>query len=211
MAQILVFGDSIAYGAFDSEAGGWVDRLKAFFFKDGQNCDYFVYNLGISGDTTEDLLERFVFETKQRKKEADSTEAIVIIEIGANDSALIRSKNDAWVAPEKFEGNLKKLVALAKKVSSKIIFVGLAPVDESKTMPVSWNANVTYKHEFIKRYNDILKSICEKSKIYFVDLFDELLKMNYKKMLEDGTHPNTEGHKKMFEIIKEFLVKNKIV
>ena len=29
--------------------------------------------------------------------------------------------------------------------------------------------------------------------------------------LPDGLHPNTEGHKKMFERIKDFLVENKLI
>jgi len=30
-------------------------------------------------------------------------------------------------------------------------------------------------------------------------------------LLEDGLHPNSEGHKKIFESVKEFLIKNKII
>jgi lysophospholipase L1-like esterase len=28
MVKILVFGDSIAWGAFDLEKGGWVEKIK---------------------------------------------------------------------------------------------------------------------------------------------------------------------------------------
>jgi lysophospholipase L1-like esterase len=30
-------------------------------------------------------------------------------------------------------------------------------------------------------------------------------------LTEDGLHPNTIGHKKMFEVIKDFFIKNEIV
>lgn len=29
--------------------------------------------------------------------------------------------------------------------------------------------------------------------------------------LEDGLHPNSEGHKKMFIRVKDFLIENKII
>ena len=71
MPQILIFGDSIIYGAWDRE-GGWAARLRKFLDEKTLTEEDFyclVYNLGISGDTTEDLLERFEFETEQRIKE----------------------------------------------------------------------------------------------------------------------------------------------
>lgn len=57
--NILVFGDSIALGLWD-ENGGWVGRLTEFLIKRSIAADleenFEVYNLGISGDTTEGLL-----------------------------------------------------------------------------------------------------------------------------------------------------------
>ena len=78
MTQILVFGDSIDLGMWDVE-GGWVQRLRRFLDKKtlaDSNFYYEVYNLGISGDTAEDLLESFEFETKKRLSNGE--EAIFI-------------------------------------------------------------------------------------------------------------------------------------
>lgn len=61
---ICIFGDSITWGASDSEKGGWVERLKIYF---GEKYDINVYNLGISGDATEDLLVRIEKELRSRK------------------------------------------------------------------------------------------------------------------------------------------------
>jgi lysophospholipase L1-like esterase len=52
---ICVFGDSITWGAYDPERGGWVNRLR----NDLEKKEIESYNLGISGDTTADLLKRF--------------------------------------------------------------------------------------------------------------------------------------------------------
>src|SRR3989344_3552583 len=91
MTLILVFGDSITYGAWDTN-GGWVQRLRTYLDKK-QLADpklyYELYNLGVSGDTSTDLLERFEAETKQRiKRMSAKEEIIIIVAIGTNDSII---------------------------------------------------------------------------------------------------------------------------
>ncbi|MDP3998378.1 MAG: hypothetical protein Q8P89_02085 [bacterium] len=67
--HILAFGTSTTYGAWDIE-GGWVQRLRRFLDEKiitaNYEHDYFVYNLGVSGDKSADILERFETETKAR-------------------------------------------------------------------------------------------------------------------------------------------------
>ena len=67
MATLCVFGDSTAYGAWDLEKGGWVNRLWLFLAK---NKDDDLYNLSISGGTTETILARFENEAKVRQADA---------------------------------------------------------------------------------------------------------------------------------------------
>jgi lysophospholipase L1-like esterase len=213
--HILVFGDSTVWGAWDIE-GGWVQRLRKILDKKHMtNKEFFgiVYNAGISGNTTEHLLGRFEFETKQRLEELEKGEdLIIIISIGGNDSAYFKNKNSNWISPEKFKENIKKLIELARKFSSKIIFVGLEPIDESKSDPLPWDDNISYKNEYIQNYNEIIKSICKNENIIFVEIFDEWVNQDYKKFLcDDGFHPNSEGHKKIFEKVKETLIKNKLI
>jgi len=166
-----------------------------------------VYNLGIDGDYSESLLERLEFETKQRIIEGEG-EIIIIFAIGLNDSQIGRIGINTGL----FKCNIEKLYKIASKYSSKIIFIGLSPVDEPKTNPMPWDdENMFYTNERIEKYNNILKSVCEEKQVYFIDMFDEFSKIDYKKLLEDGLHPNSEGHQKMFEIVKDFLVKYKIL
>jgi lysophospholipase L1-like esterase len=211
MVRILVFGASITYGAWDKE-GGWVQRLRKFLDEKtltDPNFYCIIYNLGISGDTTEDLLERFEFETKQRLKEEEKT--IIIFAIGTNDSQFIHSQNSLRHSPQKFQNNLQKLVNLARKFSSKIIFVGLTPVDELKVDPIPWDTDKSYKNEYIQKYNEIIKSVCKKNKIYFIEILEKFVKLDYKDLLEDGLHPNSKGHQEIFEIVKDYLIQNKII
>ena len=200
MAQILIFGDSITWGAKDIMRGGWVERLRTHFMK----RDSEVYNLGISDDTTEDLLERFESEARQR---IYGKENIFIFEIGTNDSAFLKSKKGNQINPEKFRQNIENLMKLAKKFSSKIIFVGLIPVDESKTNPAPWNIDFIYSNKYIEYYNDLIKMACKKNKIRFVELSGKLANAD----LEDGLHPNSRGHEKIFGIVRDFLISNKII
>jgi phospholipase/lecithinase/hemolysin len=37
------------------------------------------------------------------------------------------------------------------------------------------------------------------------------MKTDYKKLLDDGVHPTTEGHQKIFGTVSAFLMKNKLL
>ena len=59
-SRIIVFGASTSHGFWD-EKGGWADRLKQCLHKRTlEEEDFYgtVYNLGISGGTTEDILKK---------------------------------------------------------------------------------------------------------------------------------------------------------
>jgi len=199
MTDVLIFGDSIAYGADDIE-GGWVQRLRKHFDENWkEDFDYSVYNLGVSGNTTEDLLKRFEFETKQRLKE--KKEVIFIFAIGINDSQFLHSKNSLRYTLEEFEKNIKKLIDLSKKYSPKIFFVGLTPVEDSKTSPILWSPDKTYKNEYIRGFDDKIKEICEENNLKYIYMFDKVDESKF----EDGLHPDSEGHKKIFEVVKKNL------
>ncbi|MDF1498432.1 MAG: GDSL-type esterase/lipase family protein [Patescibacteria group bacterium] len=216
MARILIFGDSIVFGNWDKQ-GGWANRLKNYYMKESlDNSDYYmVYNIGVSGDTSSELLERFEFEIKHRLWEGKDTgekeEIIIVISIGNNDAAFVKSKNEFNTTLDNFDLNIKQLLIIAKKYSTKIFFVGLSLVDETKTMPVQWDFNIEHSNKNIEKYNKIIKLACKEEKIYFINMYEEFKKLDYKKLLEDGVHPNSEGHKKMFEIVRDFLAEKEIV
>ncbi|MDO8436493.1 MAG: SGNH/GDSL hydrolase family protein [bacterium] len=58
--NICIFGDSITWGAYDPQNGGWVNRLRNYFEVQDEDID--VYNLGISGDSTTDLFGNIEME-----------------------------------------------------------------------------------------------------------------------------------------------------
>jgi len=210
MTRILVFGDSIPYGYYDKE-GGWVERLRILFLRrmiKDENFDYPIYNLIISGDYTKDVLRRFESEARER---LHNEEGIIIYSIGENDSQLLNKERRLIVSPEELKANIEKLINISRKFTKKVLFVGLTPVDEPKVNPVLWRTEISYKNEYIEKYDKIIESICRKNKIPFIKIFHEWLKSDYKNMLEDGLHPNSKGHTKIFEIVKDFLIKKKII
>jgi lysophospholipase L1-like esterase len=196
---INIFGDSIAWGAYDDN-GGWADRLKQDLMK--SETDYFeVYNLGISGDNTDDLLKRFKIENEAR------TSDVIMIAIGTNDASFVKSKNDNYVPLEKFENNLLEIIKQSKEFTGEIVFVGLTKSDELKVMPASWATDFSYDNKNTEIYNTKIKEICERSSLPFIEMLDLLDNDD----LEDGLHPNSKGHEKMFLRVKSFLLENKIV
>jgi len=196
--NICIFGDSITWGAYDPQNGGWVNRLKNYFEEQGEDND--VYNLGVSGDSTTDLFERIEIETKSREAN------LIIFAIGVNDAQFIHSTNSNRISDGDFESNIKKLFEIAKEFTSKIIFIGLTPVDETKTKPIPWNTDKTYTNERIKKFDQIIENFCLKNNLKFIPINDLLNNDD----LIDGLHPNTQGHIKIFDRVKpeiEFAAK----
>ncbi|KKQ98380.1 MAG: Lysophospholipase L1 and related esterases family [Candidatus Woesebacteria bacterium GW2011_GWB1_39_12] len=207
MANIIIFGDSIGQGYYDAE-GGWVVRLKRFYSaqnaKDPYKLSVNVFNLSISGDTTQEILDRFEKETPARVWE--DHEIIVTFAVGINDSVILSDgKNRTSI--ENFKKNLNKLLNLAKEHSNKIIFIGLTPIEQSKVDPIPWAPEKSTKEKFVEKYDKVIKYFCKKNNLPYLYLYDKLTT----KDLADGAHPNTKGHEIIFETVKNFLEEKKYI
>lgn len=204
MTNILIFGDSITWGAYDSK-GGWVERLKLFYFDEclkDNNIDMDVYNLGVSGDTSGDLVKRLDSEINTR---LGDEETIIIVDIGINDSQVLNNGKNRFTL-EEFKNNLEKLREISLKYSKKIIFVGLTPVDDNKVNPMPWSKEKkSYQLEVVEKFNNVLKQFCNERNLIYVDIFNKFLERDYINLLEDGAHPNSKGHELIFNEIKKSL------
>ncbi len=196
--SVCVFGDSIAWGAYDPEHGGWVTLLRNYIEGEWERLnDKSAYNLGINGETTASLLPRFEIEFKSREPE------IVVFALGTNDSCFWNIGGKQLVPIEEFKKNLLDLTCLAKKYTNKIVFVGLTPIDEKVTHPFD-NENTFISVETIK-YNYAIQKHCSQHHLVFVDLASHLTIQD----IDDGVHPNSAGHQKIFEVVK--LVVEKMI
>jgi len=195
--NICVFGASITYGYYDLEMGGYVNRIR-YYLENEKNFDDQIFNLGVSGATTEDLLERFDAEAKARRPEK------IIISVSTNDTQFLIQENKQRIILEECQKNVTELINKARNYTSDIAIIGITPVDDEKTNPLPWATDKIVQNKNIELYNDKVKQVCEKEKIKFIDLYSEMVKIDYKKLLFDGLHPNSEGHKWMAErIIRE--------
>lgn len=196
--NIGIWGDSITYGAWDT-AGGWADRLRIFLHQraiDSKFEEYFwVYNLGIPGETSRDLVKRFEAEREPR------TPDLILFAIGINDTCGKGPERKPRVPLEEYRKNIEQLAAAAKQHAEKIAFVGLVFVDEAATQPFN-GEDAYFSHADMIRYDEVLREICAKEDIPFIDMLNVLSVED----LYDGLHPNTEGHQKMFARIKDELI-----
>lgn len=181
-----IFGDSVVQAAYAKR--GWVDMLREYLEKKYPNDFVNVFNLGVGGNTTDDMLKRFASEAAARIPTS------IIFSVGVNDSGYYQTPDRPVVEPAQFRANLEKLIGAAQKVSADIIFVGLVL---GKVGP----DEKTFTRQRTKDYDQIIKEVAEKHACRFIDLLDELAPEDF----QDGLHPNDLGHRKMFAVIKKYF------
>lgn len=165
--QVVFIGDSI------------IELFPTYELFAGQ--DKIVYNRGISGDTTDRMLERLDNNALNINPE------IVYILAGTND---IARKIDHSVIVD----NIKKTLTKCKENGvKKIIVSGLYPVN--KSINPSMVGGRTNKE--IKELNEKLKSVVTENNAIFSDLTEILIDKdgNFNKdFTYDGLHPNAKGY-----------------
>lgn len=188
--KICIFGDSIVWGACDTERGGWVERLKVYI---ANKCDYdiSIYNCGVSGENTEKLKKRIKNESQAR----EFTDAIIAI--GINDTQH-SNRGIHRVNENQFKNNLKAIITFLNK--KRTLFIGITNVDEPNTTPIIYDKKKNYRNSEIRKYNTILEEFCRLEKIKFLPVPNLNANDFY-----DGLHPNSEGHKKLYAYIKKNL------
>ena len=122
MFGISVFGDSITFGRGDNLDGGWCGGLKNYFeSKDYYNC---LYDLGLCGDTTNNLLERFDAEAKARVRFVRyQDKQVIIFSIGINDSRLLGKNKIPETKIGDFEKNIQSLIDKAKNYTKDVLLL----------------------------------------------------------------------------------------
>lgn len=198
--RICVFGDSITRGYYDLEMGGWVNRLWLEVLKIS-DLETSLYNCGISGDTTEKLLNRLEVECRAIEP------TVTMIALGINDSYFRKSLNGNKISLEKFQSNLKEILSISKKFAKRIIIIGATSVQEKETTPTKWDSDLYYYNKNIVKYNNVLEAFAQENQLLLIPMFDLLSEGDY----YDGLHPNADGHEKMYQRVKEYLLKNKII
>ena len=184
--RIGVWGDSITYGQGDRLGLGWVGRLRNSFPEDVR-----VYNFGVCGDTSEDLLKRFTFEANSILPD------MIVFAVGTNDSKFPAKADRNKILLHNFGENIQELVAQARVFTNNILLIGPTCADEN----VKKDSGTRYLNEEMEAYSHSLHELSISQNLQFIDLFDALSPGD----LVDGIHPNADGYEKLFQRIRSEL------
>ncbi|MBI5906829.1 hypothetical protein HY857_02135 [Candidatus Saccharibacteria bacterium] len=206
--RVLIFGDSITQGFWDTE-GGWVGRLRKHYDEiqllDLSKEQPTIFNLGISGDFTKSVVARLESETKARLWPGE--EIVYIFAVGLNDT--IYREDDFESTPKKYNEELGTILKIAKLYSQRILFVGMSPVVDERVQPPQWSSSgKCYSNERIMIFDKVLQDFCERSSVAYVSLFEMMQREQATHdLMPDGAHPNNKGHKLIFQIVLPELEK----
>ena len=181
----IMFGDSILYGVGDTEEFGWANRIKKSL-----SSNNFLFNLGIPGQNSTDILNRFESEFKNRFNNEDKFN--IIFSFGIKDALIL---NEDLNHLKVFKSNINKLIEISKKYSNNIYFIGLI-------MP-NIDIRKNYNLSNVSLVDDTLKDICNENNVGYIALKDKIKNED----LFDGLHPNNIGHKKISEIVLKEIFK----
>ena len=208
--RILIFGASVTQGLWDTH-GGWVQRLAREYHSAtlasmlaGGDYKVQVFNLGVSGDTAQDVTERLEPETKARTKKDE--ESVIVLSVGLNDARM--RDNRALTDVYEFQEAYEKAIDKALKLTSRVVCVGLSAVDESKTNPSPYSANQSqWTNNRINTFEDTIKQTAERNSLPFVPIHDHFMAAleSGQDLLADGLHPNEAGHQLIVELVKPVL------
>lgn len=197
--QIIVFGDDIAYGAFDRVNGGWVNRLKCFMFDHG--CT--VYNSAALFRTSWDILAGINGEMDRLWAHKDINTKIIFA-LGLNDCICIGKNGKPQISLKSFAQNLDRLYDMAtlghEKYASDICFIGLSLVDDERAQRMI-GTNYFYYNVEIKKYNAAIKKFCESKGALFIDIMEHVKCST----MPNGIHPDAAGHHIIFNLVKNSI------
>lgn len=118
--------------------------------------------------------------------------------VGLNDCGRTDGENEVPI--EDYHENLKVIVEEARKTVDTVIAVGLTPVIEERLNEE--DSLAFYTNSMFKQYDDVMLEVCEEKDVKFIPVFEKLQGDDWTENLFDGLHPNTEGHRKIFELVK---------
>ena len=206
MKNYIIIGDSITYGIGDSETGGYASMFKKYIVDKDTSivCSNFVQIAGFPGATSKDILSRI--DNLLDGLKDDEFDNVVILSIGVNDSKYFNG--DFYVSKENYKENMKELIKKITDMGCELILLGLTRIEldelEFKEGKFFSNVNIEdYEKDLriILDNDDELKELSKDNGIKYIEMKDVLSKDDY----IDGLHPNTKGHRKMFERIKDSL------
>lgn len=175
--SLLILGDSLSSGYGLAPGQGWVDRLDARLKKAAP--DWRVINASVSGDTTQNGLQRLQPALERQRPRG------VVIELGGNDAL-------RGTPPDAIRQNLVALVRQAKASGAWVLLLDA---------PVLPNYGEAYADAVARVYREVARS----ERIAEVPCFVCKVGTKPGMMQADGIHPNERGQAGMLDAVWPYL------
>jgi len=189
--RICFVGESFVNGTGDPEFLGWTGRVC----RDAQRKGYEIthYNLGVRGETSRHLKQRWLQEVSYRlPKECDGR---VIFSFGVNDSGWA-GKQQGIELTESI-GNLHIILQEAKQLYP-VLMVGPPPCGD---------VNQQERNQIIATLSQEFALVCAQLEVPYLDVFASLVNSSVwltEAKTNDGAHPRTAGYAEFAEIVQRW-------
>jgi acyl-CoA thioesterase-1 len=174
--SIVFIGDSLTEGYGVQKDSAYPALIQAKITNLGKK--YKVINAGISGSTTASASSRVKWFIKSKPQ-------IIVLALGANDGL-------RGIDTKSTYKNLEKAIMLAKEQKIKIVLGG---------MYLPKNYGKQYTKDFRKVFLDLKKN----HDLVFIPFMLEGVGGVSKYNIEDGIHPNDDGHKIVADTVFKYL------
>lgn len=184
--RVLFFGDSHVLGFRDPEGLGWPGRIAST--SAGEGFSFTSYNLGVRGQTSVEVAERWEQEAACRV--VPGTDCRVVFSFGVNDTTIW--DGEIRVDPARSAAALAEILDGAADQRLPAFVVGPAPVADEQ------------HSERIARLSDAFAAICHRSNVPYVSLVKELQgNAIWKEETadKDGAHPAARGYRLLAEAV----------
>lgn len=183
--RICFIGDSYIQGIGDPEHRGWVGRLLQ-----ATHADVTAFNLGIRGNTSEDIVGRCWQEVGLRTlPDADNR---LVISFGSND--MIEEDGKLRVDPVRCLDNLAAILDESRRRAIGPLVVGPPPVID---------AGEGHLRRTLKLAGE-MAALCRRRQVAFIATTRDLagdFTWTEEAMAGDGAHPGSGGYQRLTEII----------
>jgi lysophospholipase L1-like esterase len=141
-------------------------------------------------------------EARNNRKDRD---LIILLSAGGNDSLYMNEKDEMRVSLDDFKENLRDMIRTAKKYAEdQVFFIGASPVKYADLDPLPWSKEESIIREKREKYMSEAEKICSQEGIEFISIKRNLEKQEeFADNTVDGVHPGKDGHRKIYEIVKQ--------
>jgi acyl-CoA thioesterase I len=184
--RLLFFGDSLVAGVGDPAGAGWVGHVVAASFAAGLGLT--AYNLGIRGETSEQVASRWRAETLPRL--LAGADCRIVLSFGANDTSIEHDR--VRVDADRSSSALATILQEAATIGLPTLVLGPAPVDDPE------------QNRRIRSLSVSFAELCAERGVPFVSVIEPLLASPV--WMEqvaggDGAHPGAEGYDALARLV----------